>query len=174
MYKELLFVRYWLLLIHWAQRQRRHYIIAAGWKAVLNWFGWNLSHHATQWLANRWSGAGAHWSDPKLFCQKLGFEHLGRDPSSFRQSALLPITWDFGQPSCLLRELAYQLWEKLSFFPASAKLFVPRLYDTLQRKSHLGIPKKGIARPQSQFPHSCVCERFIYSQDQSTYFPAAE
>jgi hypothetical protein len=32
----------------------------------------------------------------------------------------------------------------------------------------------GIARPQSQFPHSCVCEWFIYSQDQSTYFPAAE
>jgi hypothetical protein len=28
----------------------------------------------------------------------------------------------------------------------------------------------GIARLQSQFPHSCVCERFIYSQDQSTYF----
>ncbi len=32
----------------------------------------------------------------------------------------------------------------------------------------------GIARPQSQFPHSCVCERFIYSQNRSTYFPAAE
>jgi hypothetical protein len=28
----------------------------------------------------------------------------------------------------------------------------------------------GIAQPQSQFPHSCVCERFIYSQDRSTYF----
>jgi len=41
-------------------------------------------------------------------------------------------------------------------------------------KSHLCIPKKEIARPQSQFPHSCVCERFIYSQDQCTYFPAAE
>jgi hypothetical protein len=27
----------------------------------------------------------------------------------------------------------------------------------------------GIARPQSHFPHSCVCERFIYSQDRSTY-----
>ncbi len=26
------------------------------------------------------------------------------------------------------------------------------------------------ARPQSQFPHLCVCERFIHSQDQSTYF----
>jgi hypothetical protein len=27
-----------------------------------------------------------------------------------------------------------------------------------------------IARPQSQFSHSCFLERFIYSQDQSTYF----
>jgi hypothetical protein len=25
-----------------------------------------------------------------------------------------------------------------------------------------------LARPQSQFPHSCVCEQFIYSQDRST------
>jgi hypothetical protein len=31
---------------------------------------------------------------------------------------------------------------------------------TLQRKSHLCIPFLGIARLQSQFPHSCVCERF--------------
>jgi hypothetical protein len=45
---------------------------------------------------------------------------------------------------------------------------------TLQRKSNLCIPFLGIAQPQSQFPHSCVCERFIYSQDRSTYFPAAE
>jgi hypothetical protein len=28
----------------------------------------------------------------------------------------------------------------------------------------------GIAWPQSQFPHSCICERFTYSQDRSTYF----
>ncbi len=28
----------------------------------------------------------------------------------------------------------------------------------------------GISRPQSQFPHSCVCERFLYSQYCSTYF----
>jgi hypothetical protein len=46
---------------------------------------------------------------------------------------------------------------------------------TLQRKSHLCAPRKGIAWPkQSKFPHSCVCEGFIYSQDRSTYFPAAE
>jgi hypothetical protein len=34
---------------------------------------------------------------------------------------------------------------------------------TLQRKSHLCISRKGIARLQSQFPHSCVWERFIGS-----------
>ncbi len=33
----------------------------------------------------------------------------------------------------------------------------------LQRKSHLCIPFLRFARPQSQSPHSCVCERFIYS-----------
>jgi hypothetical protein len=32
---------------------------------------------------------------------------------------------------------------------------------TLQRKSHLCIPFLGIDGPQSQFPHSRVCERFI-------------
>jgi hypothetical protein len=49
-----------------------------------------------------------------------------------------------------------------------------RIWIALQRKSHLCIPFLGIARPQSQYAHSCVCERFIYSQDRSTYFPAAE
>ncbi len=29
------------------------------------------------------------------------------------------------------------------------------------------IPKKGILGPQSQFPHSCVCEPFIYFHDRS-------
>jgi hypothetical protein len=43
------------------------------------------------------------------------------------------------------------------------------IYTALQRKSHLCIPRKGIARPQSQFPHACVCER-----NRSTYFPATE
>ncbi len=45
---------------------------------------------------------------------------------------------------------------------------------TLQGKSHLCIHFLGIARPQSQFPHLFICERFIHSQDRSTYFPAAE
>ncbi len=35
------------------------------------------------------------------------------------------------------------------------------MYTALQRKSHLCILRQWIARPQSQFPHSCVWERFI-------------
>jgi hypothetical protein len=38
----------------------------------------------------------------------------------------------------------------------------------------LCIPRKGIAQPQFQFPHSCVCERSLYSHVWPTYFPAAE
>ncbi len=41
---------------------------------------------------------------------------------------------------------------------------------TLQRQFRLYIPFLGIAWPQPQFPHLCVCERFLYSQDRSTYF----
>ncbi len=40
---------------------------------------------------------------------------------------------------------------------------------TQYRKFGKKIPRKGIVRSQYQFPHSCVCERFIYSQDRSTY-----
>jgi hypothetical protein len=42
--------------------------------------------------------------------------------------------------------------------------------SALQQKFCLYIPFLGIAWPQPQFPHLCVCERFIYSQDRSTYF----
>ncbi len=44
------------------------------------------------------------------------------------------------------------------------------MFHALQMQFRLYIPFLGIARPQPQFPHSCVCERFIYSQDLSTYF----
>jgi hypothetical protein len=47
-------------------------------------------------------------------------------------------------------------------------------YAQVQRISQLCIPRKGIARPQSKFPHSCFSERFIYFQDRSKYFPASE
>ncbi len=43
--------------------------------------------------------------------------------------------------------------------------------DTIP-KFQTNIPRKGIARPQFLFLHSCVCERFIYSNDQSAYSAA--
>ncbi len=38
------------------------------------------------------------------------------------------------------------------------------------RQSDLCIPRNENARPGSQFPHSCICER--YSQDRSAYMAA--
>jgi hypothetical protein len=40
------------------------------------------------------------------------------------------------------------------------------------RKFETNNPRKGITLPQSQFPHSCVCERLIYSHDRSAYSAA--
>jgi hypothetical protein len=48
---------------------------------------------------------------------------------------------------------------------------------TLRRQSHLCIPFLGIARPQSQIPHSFFCERFMYIVPGSVHnhiFPAAK
>jgi hypothetical protein len=43
----------------------------------------------------------------------------------------------------------------------------PHTAKTKCRKFERNIPRKGISGPQSQFPHSCVCERIIYSHDGS-------
>jgi hypothetical protein len=40
------------------------------------------------------------------------------------------------------------------------------------RKFETNIPVLGIARPHSQFPHSYVCKRFIYTHDRSAYSAA--
>ncbi len=45
---------------------------------------------------------------------------------------------------------------------------------TLQQKYNLCVSRKGIARHQPNFHIHVFCERFIYSQDRSTYIPAAE
>ncbi len=34
--------------------------------------------------------------------------------------------------------------------------------------------QKGIAQPQSQFPHSCVCKQFIYSHDRPAYYSSGK
>jgi hypothetical protein len=62
----------------------------------------------------------------------------------------------------------------LILYSANARGQNRSFFHSLQGKSHLCIPLLGSARPQSKLPHLCVCERFICSQDRSTYFPAAE
>ncbi len=37
------------------------------------------------------------------------------------------------------------------------------------QKIRYNYSQTGIGRPQSLFPHSCVCERFKYSYDRSAY-----
>ncbi len=58
--------------------------------------------------------------------------------------------------------------------PISYWIWKGNMCTALQRNFDLCIPRKGAARPQSQLPHSCVCGRFMYSHDRSTYFPAVE
>ncbi len=36
-------------------------------------------------------------------------------------------------------------------------------------KIETNIPRKGISGSQSQFTHSCICERIIYSHDGSAF-----
>jgi hypothetical protein len=45
---------------------------------------------------------------------------------------------------------------------------------TLYRKSDFCVPKNETVWPRSQLIHSCIYERFIYSQDRSAYLAAAK
>jgi hypothetical protein len=65
-------------------------------------------------------------------------------------------------------------YNRATNFPKSIVTNKVTMVTTLQRKYPLCIPFLGIVRPHSQFLHSCICEQFLYSQDLSTYFPAAE
>jgi hypothetical protein len=57
---------------------------------------------------------------------------------------------------------SYLVWGGVAIHYADLFSKVKVIFET-------NIPKKGIAQPQSQFPHSCVCERFIYSHVRSAY-----
>jgi hypothetical protein len=50
---------------------------------------------------------------------------------------------------------------------SSTIIFSTHTAKNQYRKFEPNIPRKGFARPESQFPHSCVCELFIYSHDRS-------
>ncbi len=66
--------------------------------------------------------------------------------------------WSFLQK---LKILSNNNWFYFSVWSCTEK--------TQYRKLETNIPRKGTARSQSQFLHSCFCERFIYSQERSAY-----
>jgi hypothetical protein len=69
-----------------------------------------------------------------------------------------------------LQSLHYRFGKKAGLWRIYSELGGPAYTAKNQyRKFEPNIPRKGIARPQSQFPHSSVCERFIYSRDRSAY-----
>ncbi len=71
--------------------------------------------------------------------------------------------------SCLLG------WQPLLSVASTCTFHCPsQTAKTKYQKFETNTPRKGIARPQSQFPHSCVCERFIYSHDRSAYSTAGK
>jgi hypothetical protein len=56
--------------------------------------------------------------------------------------------------------IQYKFWDLIYVFP---KMKLPDLI-IFKRESSCSV---------SQFPHSCICERFIYSQGRSAYFASA-
>ncbi len=86
------------------------------------------------------------------------------------------VTRDVAVPLLLL--VLLHLADKLQHLHLTQVLCKTTLYastaKTQYRKFKTNIPRKGIAQPQSQFPHSCVCERFIYFHDWSTYSAAGK
>jgi hypothetical protein len=57
----------------------------------------------------------------------------------------------------------------IGFSPALPLQCGSHTAKTKCRKFETNIPRKEISGPQSQFPHSCVCERIIYSHDGSAF-----
>jgi hypothetical protein len=49
------------------------------------------------------------------------------------------------------------------------QLWLPHCKDTIPKIRNKYSQKKNCAWPQSQISHSCICGRFIYSQDRSAY-----
>ncbi len=101
---------------------------------------------------------------------------------SYRPASAVILEQSLGASNRIVIELSYRLarlhrlaesipWNQ---FLSSLKVKNYRFWSTLQRNLDLCIPRKGIARPQSQYPYPCVCERFIYSHVRSTYCPEAE
>ncbi len=114
------------------------------------WAGINFCHV---------SGRGFHPSDVTHWCHRLLLSHSG----ALSICANILHLYRF----LLQKYICATLFFAHLFEHYVASIFA--LVPTLQRKSHIYIyiPEKELCglSPNSQFPHSSVCERFIYSQD---------
>ncbi len=121
----------------WTWRGSNTRLRVRGWGDPIRTTGKNARHswYTLLWL-RLW--AGRQWKRQSSWTQWTS-----------TPSASLP------QPSPRLRLLLVQGQSENFAFNLSIK------DSTLQRKSHFCISFLGIARPQSKFPHSFVCERFI-------------
>jgi hypothetical protein len=78
----------------------------------------------------------------------------------------------------LLKICMFKLWIAIdchsltqpfpSFWPTQFFVTI-HTANTKCRQFETNIPRKGITGSQSQFPHSCVCERIIYSHNGSAF-----
>ncbi len=89
---------------------------------------------------------------------------------SVRRSAAPPISVNVESKELLFYFFWAQTkhgWEQQNFnwfrcwLPCKDKM--PKIWNKYS------IPRKGISGSQSQVPHSCVCERIIYSHDGSVF-----
>ncbi len=89
----------------------------------------------------------------------------------WRENGIWESTTEHGTPS-----IVYLCNKRIRVLLSFPKLRENYTAKPQYRKFETNIPRIGIARPQSQFPHLlvCVCERFIYSHDRSTYSAAGK
>ncbi len=95
---------------------------------------------------------------------------------------IVPVTWSRWDcwchcfRSCLcLCPLWFFIWLFLCPLPLIFSVFMSYPWHTaLYHESDLCISRNETVRPHSQFLHSCICERFTYSQDRSAYLTAAK
>jgi hypothetical protein len=62
----------------------------------------------------------------------------------------------------LIHLMTHSLLRNILYAIPPHRLFSSGSVYAMQRNFDLCIPRKGIARPQSPFPHSFVCERSIF------------
>jgi hypothetical protein len=122
-----------------------------------------------------------HSTHPSLLTQTLnGKECLMRQnyEKNIYKRLLLFLCIAYSMPATFLINRCFS--RRLEEFTQMIRLILIYLWpnhgvNAVKRKSHLCIPFLGIERLQSQFPHSCVGERYIYIPRIGPHIlPAAE